>query len=615
MVNQAVVHEQTRDYVYALKRNLLAVRIRAKRGDLKNCTLVYWNRHWPEEQKRLQMKCYARDKMYDYFETVIDTGEATRYIKYYFELSDPTATYWLNYHGINESVPQKGYFEYLYTNENDIFNVPTWVGSSIFYQILPERFFNANTANDPEKTVEWGSKPTRENFMGGDLRGIILKIEYLKNLGINAIYLNPIFKSYSNHKYDTVDYFQVDPHLGTMEDLKELVQKLHEVGIRVILDGVFNHCGFYMEQFQDVLVNNEKSRYKDWFHFESFPADADKVNYECVGYYKWMPKMKMSNPEVREFFIKTAVYWMKEANIDGWRLDVSDEVDYTFWQEFRKRIKQENPHAFLLGETWRENRDMLRGDQMDSVMNYLFRDALIDFFARGEIDSFEFDSRINKFIGVYSEQVNFMLYNLLGSHDTERFLRLCREDTDRLKLAAVFQMCFMGLPAVYYGDEIGMTGDNDPDCRRAMIWEQAGQNGDLLNWYQKLIAIRKSNTCLRDGRFKSIYCSPENSVYGFLRDDSIDQAYIVLNNSSLQAEVELPLIQEYFPDISLKELISEESFNIERVLCDGNYYNADINNYESIVKLKLKPFQAGIFLLSRKGSETNVDLPPLFTNQ
>lgn len=585
----------TRDFVYPVERNRLAVRIKAG-SNIKSCILVYWNRHKQETAGKVfsDMRCYSRDNCYTYYETTIDTGEATRYIKYYFKIDDGQRTLWLNYYGLSSVPPEDGFFEYLYTNEGDIFKIPEWVKDSIFYQIFPERFCNGDENNDPADVEAWGSMPTRENYMGGDLKGITQKLHYLKDLGINAIYLNPIFEAGSNHKYDTVNYFNIDPHFGTLTDFKALVDKCHSNGVRVILDGVFNHCGYYMPQFQDVIQNGERSGYKEWFYIEGFPLDSEKLNYECVGYYKWMPKLRVANPEVRDFIKSVARYWIEEAGIDGWRLDVADEIDFTFWQEFRKLVKSINSECFILGETWRENRDMLRGDQMDSVMNYIFRDAVVDFFAKGSIACREFDSRINRILGIYSRPVRFSMYNLIGSHDTPRFLTLCSGDTRKLKAAAAFQLCFPGVPALYYGDEVGLDGENDPGCRKAMEWYEAKQDLDLLEWYKRLISLRKSRIALTEGEFWCNYCSPENNVYAFFRELNENRLYVVINNSGQDEEVELPVKEPYAGSVYLTDEISGSDFGIERLNGDA-HYNADIIGYNAALKLKLKPYQVCIF--------------------
>ena len=394
-----ILHRPTREYVIPVSRNRLSIRFECQSGWSKDWTLIYWNRFYESVRFNAAFQFLGGDGELDSFLCEIETQEATKYLRYYMASTDGTVFFGPD--GVSDAEPEPC-FEYLCTNERDIFALPDWAKGAIAYQIFPERFFSGDPALTPVSAQAWGSKPTRENFMGGDLRGIIGKLDYLAGLHVGVLYLNPLFKSPSNHKYDTEDYFQIDPAFGTMEDLRELTSACHARGIRVLLDGVFNHCGYQFAPFQDLLQNGEQSKYHGWFTADSYPLQTDPPNYECVGYYKWMPKMRMSNPEVREFFLNVGTFWVREADIDGWRLDVADEVDFTFWQEFRRAIRALKPDAMLIGETWKDGGDMLRGDQMDSVMNYLFRSAMIGFFAKKE-PAHKFDSQIQKLLRLYPQ--------------------------------------------------------------------------------------------------------------------------------------------------------------------------------------------------------------------
>lgn len=595
MDSMVIIHEQTRDYIYPVTRSQLAIRIKVKKKVADSCQLLYWNRFKKEATGELvaKMRCYARDEFFDYYETIIDTVERTKYIKYYFQLTKTGQNIYYNYYGATILKPTDGFFEYLYTNEKDIYEAPDWSKGTVFYQIFPERFCNGDPTNDPENTEPWGATPTRENYLGGDLQGIINKLDYLENLGVEALYLTPIFKASSNHKYDTVDYFQIDPSFGTSDDLKKLVQLCHGKGMKIILDGVFNHCGYFFPPFQDLLKNGVHSRYKDWFLYERLPLDPENLNYETTGYYRWMPKLRLSNPEVRAYVLKIARFWMTEAQIDGWRLDVADEVDYTFWHEFRQVVKAINPQAFILAETWRENREMLRGDQMDSVMNYLFRDAVVDFFAKKQITPEQFDARINRFLGVYTTTAHLSLYNLLGSHDTPRFLTLCQEDHRVFKAASAFQLCFPGIAGIYYGDEIGLTGENDPDCRKAMDWAPPSAKLALYHWHQRLIALRKKMKPLRFGSFASNYCSSENNVYGFYREWEEDRVYVVINNSDLVTEIAYPVFESPTNHRFLTDRLSGERHLLEKA-GNNRYHNDDLHSYQGAMRLTLQPYQVKI---------------------
>jgi glycosidase len=519
-----------------------------------------------------------------------------RYLKYFFTITYKDRDYYLTTYGTGENTPEDGYFSYLCTNENDIFEIPCWMNSAVFYQIFPERYYNGEKSNDPKVVEKWNESPTRENYFGGDIRGIISKLDYISDMQVNAIYLNPIFLGSSNHKYDTIDYFKVDPMFGDIDDLKELVEKCHIKDIKVILDGVFNHCGYYCPMFQDVINKGTKSIYKDWFYIKDFPIDTANVNYECVGDYKWMPKLRYSTCAVREYFLSVGEFWLKEVGIDGWRLDVCDEVDYTFWQEFRKKIKSRNKEAVLIGEIWGEARDYLLGDQMDSVMNYLFRDAIVDFIAKGKITAREFDYRIQRMYAIYPEIVNQGLFNLIGSHDTERFLTLCKGNVLKLKIATLMQITFLGIPAIYYGDEVGMKGFNDPDCRRTMIWEN--QNKDLLEFYKKYLIIRKSRLSLIHGDFNSIIA--KDDVYGFFRNYMDEITYVIINNSDREVNVRVPLIDNINIDKGLESLKDGRYFIPKIIDNEKNYYNSDIRNYKFYIDMIIPAFQFDILKIKEE---------------
>jgi Glycosidases len=589
-----VLHDSSREYVYPSARNILRLKLKYSYDQVAACKVVFWNRFRESEIQTAELKCAGKDEEFFYCTCELTFHEAARYIRYYFIIETGSGSLYFGRDGLCREKPEY-FFEYLYTNEDDIINVPQWARGAVMYQIFPERFKNGNELNDPVDIVDWNSLPTRENFFGGDLRGIIIKLDYLKGLGIDAIYLNPLFKAHSNHKYDTTDYYAIDDSFGDIDDLKELVSECHSRNIRVLLDGVFNHCGYYFPQFQDVLEKGAASGYKDWFYIESFPVQTDPPNYECVGYYKWMPKLRFKNPEVRQYFIDVGTYWLKAADIDGWRLDVADEVDFTFWQEFKRAVKSVKQDALLLAETWKDGHDLLRGDQMDSVMNYLFRDAVVDYFAKGAIDTWRFGQLIHKMLFLYPEAVNHVLYNLLGSHDTPRFLSLCNGSIPKLKLAVAFQMTFPGMPAIYYGDETGLVGDNDPDCRRTMNWDS--QNEELLDFYRKMICIRKESPCLIYGDYRSIYC--DEDAYGFARHFNRETAYVIINNSGTYKTFEIPLFEDIHEISEMKSIIEHKSLKPMQIQAGDSFYNSDIHNYHSKFKMILPAYHFEILVAFR----------------
>lgn len=598
MNKEAVLHSNTEDFVYPAARDQLVFRIRTAKKELKKCQIIYWNRDDTTTETQ-NMECYARDQLFDYFQCKIIFSKVARYQKYFFSLEETNGDKWyLTAYGISDFPPANGFFEYLYANGNDVTAAPAWAKGIIYYQIFPERFFNGNQSNDPEGCDLWGAPPTRENYMGGDLAGIIKKIPYLKELGIGCIYLNPVFKGDFNHKYATTDYFCIDPMFGTNEEFKELVTLCHAQDIRIILDGVFNHTGVNFPYFQDILENQEQSKYRNWFLPTKFPVTVSKDSYECVGAYPYMPKLNTANPEVRNYIIKIMDYWLKEYQIDGWRLDVADEVDSTVWEMARILLKEKYPECILVGETWGYGGRQLRGNQLDSVMNYLFRDAIWDYFGRKTIPTDIFDHRINTMIALYKEETCQLLYNLLDSHDTERFLYICKENKNILKMAAAFQMLFIGAPAIYYGDEVGLTGENDPDCRRCMVWdEQADQ--ELLQWYKKIICIRKTHRCIREGSYRTILAEHEEPVFAFMRyhkEKGISETiYALFNNSPEVKRVLCPLLEggEYTDLLSdSKELYLTKPFT-------GQFCNQDITAYKAVISLEMPPY--AVKVIKKKG--------------
>lgn len=424
--------------------------------------------------------------------------------------------------------------------------VPSWVKDAIFYQIFPERFANGDPKNDPPNVEPWGGTPKTKNYFGGDLRGIMDHLDYISALGVNCLYLNPIFWSNSNHKYHTKDYLKIDPHFGTEEDFKNLVDACHKRGIRIILDGVFNHTGVDFFAFEDIKKHGKKSKYVKWYNIYSFPINPpDKPNYECWWNLGDLPKLMTHNPEVRAYLFKATEHWMK-LGIDGWRLDVPNEIPHPFWVEWRKLVKNINPEAYIVGEVWDDASPWLKGDQFDAVMNYRFRNAALDFFVNGKTTVKQFDSTLAKVRSDYAPDVNLAMQNLLGSHDTERLLTLCKNDKQTMKLAWLFQMTYVGAPMVYYGDEVGMTGGKDPGCRGTMIWDESKQDRDLLATMQELIKLRKQNTVLRDGSFASVVVDPARNLYGFVRtsSDKRKAAFVLLNNGTARQSVDCSAITQ-----------------------------------------------------------------------
>jgi len=379
---------------------------------------------------------------------------------------------------------------------------PAWVKDAVFYQIFPDRFCRSPKYKAIGQFVPWGSKPTRTNMFGGNLAGITDKLNYIAGLGATALYLCPIFKSNSNHRYHTINYFEIDPVLGTLKDFDRLVKKAHALGMRVILDGVFNHCSRGFFQFNSLMELGPDSPYRDWFHVHSWPIHAysGKPNYECWWNYPALPKFNTGNSDVREFLFSVGEFWMKRG-IDGWRLDVPNEIDDdSFWQEFRRRVKAINPDAYIVGEIWDNPSRWLQGDQFDGVMNYPFRKALMQFlFDESPISKEEFCTRLRD---AFPEGQFGTPMNLLGSHDTTRIVSQPRASLARIRLAFTLLFFLPGAPCIYYGDEIGMEGGKDPDCRRSFPWEnlEEAKSHPVYGLVRTLMQFRAENRVLREGK-------------------------------------------------------------------------------------------------------------------
>ena len=501
----AIWHEATQRFCFCIEPGRFLFRIQTGKGDLRSVTLHSRDKYLPlairDTRRATPMHWVACDGFRDYYEAEISFHVVC--LRYCFELEDMQGNrVFFSNSGFTDSIPEdiERLFDCPQTlREEERFQAPQWAENKVIYQIFPSRF----ATNRPVPDKVWYQAPIKaKTDLGGSLPGILEKLPYLRDLGVDILYLTPIFQSHSTHKYDTIDYYTIDPSFGTKEDLCRLVEKAHGLGLRVILDGVFNHTSPDFFAFADLKQNGENSPYRNWYYVDSFPVRQlpGRQNYKCFGYFWGMPKVNLRCPEAAAYFTEVALYWLREAGIDGWRLDVADEISHGFWQQFRAAVKKEFPEALIVGEVWHHAPDFLRGDQWDSVMNYPFYRSVLDFAADGSITASAFLANLGFQRGNTHSAAYPLLWNLIGSHDTARILHLCGEDKTKQKLASALQLLLPGMPMIYYGDEVAMTGGKDPDCRRGMLWDEARRDGDMLQWYQTLLRLRREHPVITRGR-------------------------------------------------------------------------------------------------------------------
>jgi cyclomaltodextrinase len=423
-------------------------------------------------------------------------------------------------------------------------SVPAWVADAVFYHIFPDRFANGDASNDPPGVQPWGAPPTIWGFQGGDLRGVLDHLDYLEDLGVNALLFNPIFQASSNHRYNTSDYFRIDPRLGSHADFRALLEAVHQRGMRMVLDGVFNHCGRGFFAFNDLLENESHSPYIDWFHVRRFPLHAygagEAENYLAWWKFKSLPKFNTGNPMVRKFLLSVADHWVREG-IDGWRLDVPNEIDDdSFWAEFREAVKGLNPEAYLVGEIWDGDPRWVSPGHFDGLLNYPLRDLILGFVGGKGVKAAECGRRAVDLLARYAPENAFAHYLPLGSHDTERLRTMCGGDVRRVRLAFAFQFFYPGAPGIYYGDEIGIEGAKDPDSRRAFPWDPSRWDTGLRRIVQELIRLRSSSPVLRQGDFRLLAADDAAGWVAFVRTLEGQRAVLVLNASVHAAQVQLP---------------------------------------------------------------------------
>ncbi|MEG0049804.1 MAG: glycoside hydrolase family 13 protein [Clostridia bacterium] len=540
MNEAAILHRPYSEYAHHLPDGRVVLRLRTARGDFFACRLCYGDRasrQNPIPRQALAMPLLCGDEQYDYYELVFKPPYPR--LCYVFVLEAEGRTHYYYRDRLCKELPtdRSDDYQLAFVHRADALQLPAWAADAVVYNVLLDSFALC-PAQALKREFNGGVSKCKR---GGTLAALLHKLPYLQDLGINCLYLNPIFAAGEYHKYDTMDYRQIDPCFGTLEEFQMLVKQCHACGIRVVLDGVFNHCGRYFFAFQKLLEQGEGSPYAQWFYEVSYPLHypdtwEELPAYACFGYERHMPKLDTSNPEVLAYLLEVCRYWLLDCDIDGWRLDVADEVNDDFWRAFRKAAKEVKPDCLLIGEIWGNAEHWLCGEQFDSSMNYDFRKACADFFAFGKTDASAFDGAVTRMRMRYALPMAYCQLNLLDSHDVSRFLSLCAHNEAAYQLAVLYQMTGMGMPSITYGDEQGMAGNDENEYRAPMQWEN---NPALYAFYKRAIALRKSEPCLCRGSYHTLKADAESTLYVFARTYAGVRICVMLNAGSCAETAEI----------------------------------------------------------------------------
>lgn len=557
----AIYHRMSEQYCYSLDEDRLIINI--KTGyDVDHIYIVYGDPYeagimggaekWSGDREEI----YFKKRLKDHIWWTTTLMPKYKRCKYYFEIhsKDECMYYFEDGFYTEDEMNQDGktlsYFIMPWMNPADVCTTPSWVNDTVWYQIFPERFCNGDPSIDPENVKPWQSgKVGMHDFYGGDIKGIRDKIPYLKGLGITGIYLNPVFESTTNHKYNTRNYKLVDPHFGTNEELRALVDEAHAAGIRVMLDAVFNHTGYDHPMWLDVLEKGQESKYAQWYMVNKWPIergrDTKDGRYYSFAFAEYMPKLNTNNPEVQDYLLDIIKFWIDTFDIDGLRFDVGNEVSHSFLKAIRYMTKRVKSDFYLLGEIWHDSISWLLGDEYDSVMNYPLTTAIADFWVYKNRDRQSFEYDINRCFTMYYSQVNDVLFNLLDSHDTNRLFDKCHKNIDIFyqQLAVLFTM--PGSPCIYYGTEVALDGGYDPDCRRCMPWSDidTGKLDDKLSEMKSLISMRKTIQACKSRNFHFPNDIAKDRVISYLKigDNESLQVYLNCENE----DVSIPLPENY----------------------------------------------------------------------
>ncbi len=497
MEKSALIHKSDSIYSFPLNENEIELRLLTKKDDdILKVELMYNDKYKFHEKVYLKeiYKKYS-DAVYDYYIEIVKLKDlrfayvfkitTQDYKEYYFSESGITTQYDIT----------KGFYDFFqvsYINELDLVQKSSLIQNRVFYQIFVDRFYKSEDNKNSRINIPWGAPVTQHSLAGGNLKGICQKINYLKDLGIDALYLTPIFESDSNHKYNIKDYFTIAKDFGNEEDLKALVEEAHRNQMIIVLDGVFNHISKDNELFLDVMEKGRASTYFHWFFIHGDDLDLKSNNYERFADDLGMPRLNLNHPEVEAYIIQVCLHYVEEYDIDGLRLDVSDEIPHRFWIRLKEKILQRKKDFIFIGENWHNAHSFLNsGYEFDSIMNYSITKEVLNYVAWGNYTAFEFKNHIISNLMRYKSNVNYNMFNLLSSHDVHRFYTECKKDEDLFLLGYAFIFMHIGVPCIYYGDEIGLEGNYDPDNRRCFLWEEEQWNKRIHKKIKGLISIHK----------------------------------------------------------------------------------------------------------------------------